>query len=279
MEQIKKLTALVYQLIGGNQYIIGAIDSIKRRGNNMPSIELTYTSGCDYWPSANKIYIGLRDIIDCYDIAQRYEFKRNYQFQIDTDYYEGRVRNEKSKGMEFYMPMTESEREIVENMISKTQFLKGCEINNTDVITIFSLSYSLYHEIGHALNDPNISETKPIERELMADAFAFNAVKSMNDIENENILLLGTFVGVIQVLDKLSYAQEKKDERHPYTIERLYELLSFWDLSNNSIFWRFACDIVSTWCHNNNLSMEWNHNKSDSCRNKFIKAYNLFRRK
>ena len=44
MEQIYRLKALLYQIIGENRFILDALNSMKHRDGILPSIELTYYS-------------------------------------------------------------------------------------------------------------------------------------------------------------------------------------------------------------------------------------------
>ena len=100
----------------------------------------------------------------------------------------------------------------------------------------------------------------------------------MCDIEYRDILLFGTIIGVAHVFWRLSYEQEKDDDKHPYTIERLYNLLILWEIGNDSHFWALTNIFIKKWCKQNNLSMEWNGDDSNLEKEKFIKAYTLFRR-
>lgn len=280
MDQIHTLTTLMYQLIGDNRFIIDAMNSMIHRGDRLPSIELTCTAGSEYWHSINKINMGLSDIIDCYCFvhAQELNLKLTPKIIVDINYNIYSARFEKCKGISINMPMTESECIITESLFSDSHFLKGKKLNIYDVLTVYSLAYSLYHEIGHAFHDKDIPETDPIKREISADAFAFEALKSMCEIEDGDILLLGTIIGVTHVFNKLSYDQEKEDDKHPYIIERLYQLLSFWGLNESSTIWELIIQIIRKWCEKNNLSMEWDNDIINSNRDKFIEAYKLFRR-
>ena len=278
MDQIRTLTTLMYQLIGDNRFLIDAMNSMLQRGDRLPSIELTYTAGSEYWHSTNIIIMGLSDVIDCYVYAHGFNFQQTPIINVNSDYENYNTKFEKCKGITINMPMTESECLITGKLFSNTDFLKGGKMSIYDAITVYSLAYSLYHEIGHAFHDKYILESKPIKREIAADAFAYEAVKSMCEIEDKEVLLLGTIIGVTHVFNKLSYDQEKDDEKHPYTIERLYKLLSFWGLNDSSTIWELTIKIIREWCEKNYLSMEWDNDIINSKRDKFVEAYKLFRR-
>jgi hypothetical protein len=197
---------------------------------------------------------------------------------VNKDYDNYCAKFEKCKGITINMPMTESECLNTEKLFSDTNFLKEKKMSIYDVLTVYSLAYSLYHEIGHAFHDKYIPESEAIKREIAADAFAYESVKSMCEIEDGDVLLLGTIIGVTHVFNKLSYDQEKDDEKHPYIIERLYQLLSIWGLNECSTIWELIIKIIRKWCEKNNLSMEWDNDNFNSNKEKFVEAYRLFRR-
>ena len=86
MDQINILITLMYQLIGDNRFLIGAMNTIIQRGDRLPSIELTYTVGSEYWHSANKIIMGLSDVKDCYVHVQGFNFQPTPMINVNTDY-------------------------------------------------------------------------------------------------------------------------------------------------------------------------------------------------
>lgn len=278
MDQIHTLITLMYQLIGDNRFMIDAMNSMIQRGDRLPSIELTYTAGSEYWHSTNIIIMGLSDVIDCYVYAQDFNFQPTQIINVNSDYDKYSTKFEKCKGITINMPMTESECQITEKLFSDTYFLKEKEMSIYDALTVYSLAYSLYHEIGHAFHDKYIPEAEPIKREIAADTFAYEAVKSMCEIEDGDVLLLGTIIGVTHVFNKLRYDQEKDDDKHPYTIERLYQLLSFWGLNDNSPFWDLTYNVVKKWCEKNKLPMGWDNDNFKSNKDRFVEAYRIFRK-
>lgn len=278
MEQIYRLKALLYQIIGENRFILDALNSMKHRDGILPTIELAYSAGSEYWHSVNKIYLGIKDIIDCYNIAQNFNLELSSKVALDVGYNDYRVRMEKCKGISVNMPMPDSECKQINNSVTSTNFLKNNYLSIHDALAAYSMAYSLYHEIGHAFHDKYIPEKESIKREKAADTFAFEAMTSLCVIEDKDILLLGNVIGISQVFNKLSYCQEKDDDKHPYTIERLYNLLDFWKLDDNSPSWYLIGTIVKKWCIQNELSMEWDIDNSYSDKDKFVKAYLLFRR-
>lgn len=278
MDQIHTLITLMYQLIGDNRFMIDAMNSMIQRGDRLPSIELTYTAGSEYWHSTNIIIMGLSDVIDCYVYAQDFNFQPTQIINVNSDYDKYSTKFEKCKGITINMPMTESECQITEKLFSDTYFLKEKEMSIYDALTVYSLAYSLYHEIGHAFHDKYIPEAEPIKREIAADTFAYEAVKSMCEIEDGDVLLLGTIIGVTHVFNKLRYDQEKDDDKHPYTIERLYQLLSFGGLNDNSPFWDLTYNVVKKWCEKNKLPMGWDNDNFKSNKDRFVEAYRIFRK-
>lgn len=142
------------------------------------------------------------------------------------------------------------------------------------------MSYTIYHEIGHVLYDRTMKKSSQIEKEHKADTFAFEAIKSMGNSNEstDSARFLGAFIGIAHILLIRTPQEEREDEEHPHTIERLYNLLNYWNIPDNSCYWELAYNIVCKWCHQNKLSMLWEKETSISPKDKFMDAYAHFRK-
>lgn len=278
MEQLEKFKTIIYQIVGDNRFILAALESIRLRGNLLPSIELSDMGGSVFMHDINTIQLSVPDIIECYDLSKGCDIDLNYKIIFNTQYSNSDVRSEKCLGISLNMPFATADCEVIEELFQKSDFLKWEKMAVCDVVAIYSLAYSLYHEIGHVLHDKYIGESKPLSRERAADAFAFEAVKSMCDIENIDILLLGVFIGIIHVLDKRTQEQEIDDTKHPHSIERLYALLDFWRIPDNSYYWLLAYKVILKWSNMNQIPISWERENSITYKDKFIDAYIHFRK-
>ena len=140
------------------------------------------------------------------------------------------------------------------------------------------MAYSLFHEIGHIVNDRIIPETEQMQREIVADDFAFKAIKTVcsNNEDISDAWLKGVIIAIDQMLLYLPASQEIEDKDHPHSIERMYTLLSFWGNPKNC-FWELAYNMVCVWCKKNSLSITWEEENSLSFKDKFTDAYIHFR--
>ena len=278
MEQLEKFKTIIYQIIGDNKFILSALELIRERGDLLPSIEMSDMCSSAFIPDTNTIQVSIPDIIECYDLSKGCKINLTFRFFFNSQYLNYNVRSEKCFGISINMPLTKDESNHVEEMLYGSDFLQNEKTTQNDVVAIYSLAYSLFHEIGHALHDKYIAESKPLNRERSADAFAFEAVKSMCDIENINILLLGVFIGIIQVLDKRTPQKEIDDTKHPHSIERLYALLDSWRIPDNSYYWILAYKVILKWSNMNKIPIDWERENSKTYKDKFIDAYIHFRK-
>lgn len=278
MEQLEKFKTIIYQIIGDNKFILSALESIRERGDLLPSVELSDMSSSAFIPDTNTIQLSVPDIIGCFNLSKGCKINLYFRFFFNSQYFNCNVRSEKCYGISINMPLTRDESNHVEEMLYGSDFLKDEKTTQNDVVAIYSLAYSLFHEIGHALHDKYIAESKPLNRERAADAFSFEAVKSMCDIENIDTLLLGVFFGIIHVLDKLTPKQELDDTKHPHSIERLYALFDFWRIPDNSYYWLLAYKVILKWSNMNQIPISWERENSITYKDKFIDAYIHFRK-
>ena len=225
MDQIGKLKALICQLIDDNQFLVSMLNSIKQRGDNLPQIELTYVKGSFFSPDNNCIKISIPDITYSYRLAKLCINAENSSSTIKPIYLKNHSHCESF--WEISVKLSKAEEKIIEEEIRKTNFLRGDKANiiGFDALTVISIAYSLYHEIGHAFHNKYIPRSEPIKREVAADTFAFEAIKSRCNIDNDDDLFKGTFICVIQVLMRRKQIEEAADAEHPHSIERLYNLL------------------------------------------------------
>lgn len=169
---------------------------------------------------------------------------------------------------------------LASRILDDSHFLKNRQESPIDFLTLLAFAYSVYHELGHVVC--NKTTTIEFDREKKADEFAFIAMKSVgksSNITNET-RLLSIFIGISYMLLRRSHQEEIDDKDHPHSIERLYNLLDYWKIENESCFWKLAYYVVCEWCMQNKLSISsWEKETSITHKEKFMDAYLQFQKK
>ena len=164
-------------------------------------------------------------------------------------------------------------------LLSATHFINSPHEDVISSITLLAYSYTIYHEIGHIIHDSEYENA--IDKENAADLFAYKAAKSKCPDyckEEEYYGLLGMFLGLSFMLLSRSKEEEASDDDHPHSIERLYNLLNLWGISEDSYYWELAYIIICEWCKKNSDSTTWEKEASISFKEKFMDAYECFRK-
>ncbi len=277
-EQLERLKAVIYQIIVENVILLHAIDFIKLRDRVFPPIMFSCIGGSEYDPHTKNIIISVKDIVKYFELAKSYNLDIETVFRINPLYKDYSVCRKECPEILLEMPMTEDESNLVKGLLSDSQFLQNDDVALNDAIAIYALAYTLYHEIGHIMLNNYIPISETIIREDSADKFAFESVRSMRGYEEEEILLLGVFIGIIHVLEILNPQDESNDKEHPHSIERLYTLFDFWGIEDDSQFWEFGYNAVIKWCVKHNQPKKWDKGSSISFKDRFISAYYFFKK-
>ena len=277
MDQIEKLKTIIYQLIGENHFLLDSIECVKRKFNrNNIEIDIVHNRDCAASSQYGRIIIGIPDIVDSYDFSLEYGnlFSKCDNFSLETKYSDFiySIRNKVN------VYISSAEQLEVENQLNKIDFLKGTKLPIIDTLTIYSLTYLLSHEIGHVVLDNDLPDSCQITREKAADYFAFEAIKFMCKTDIDESRLNGAIIGIAQMLMHRTPHQEIDDKEHPHSIERLYSLLDFWGIEDDSPYWGLVYNIVQIWCSRNEEPVTWERATSISPKDKFIDTYVHFRK-
>ena len=278
MSQVDYLKTIIYQLIGENPFLLETIDGVKEKSNwSCLEICIIHNRDCAGSSQYGTVYIGIPDIVDSYELSLKYrDVLINYdEFSLETKYSDFRsndcVRNKVN------VIIHSAVQALVSGELEKIDFLKKGRHSAFNSYAIYSLAYSIYHEIGHIIHDKFIECQNT--REKAADYYAFEAIKYICKNNNDETNRLGgTIIGIFQMLFNRTPQEERDDKDHPHSIERLFLLLDFWNIPDDSSYWEFAYRFICIWFEKNILPITWERETSKSYKDKFIDAYIHFRK-
>lgn len=280
MVKIEKLINIIYHIIGENKFLLDTISSLKDRSYYNLLVNIDYGKGSDGSSDNGNINVGVLDIIESYRLSKELNIninednynriQNNYYLSSDDDY----VRNM------FSVSIPGANLDLVTKQLEQSDFLRQDIPSKYDRLTYYSLAYSICHEIGHVIHDAYIPRYESFTRERIADMFAFEAIKSIcaNNDEINDVGLKGAIIGVGQMLISMPPEEDKSDKDHPHSIERLYSLLDFWGVANDSYYWELAYNIVQKWSNKNRIPIDWERENSIKYKDKIIDAYMHFRK-
>ena len=278
MNKLDLLIKTVYQVVAENYYLLGAIQKIKQLGIAAKIvIYINDDKGSLSNSKSGDIIYGVKDLIPIYNLSRYYSqtIDSKAEYIIDNNYSD--YNNSKNIYDYISVECSTPEQHLVLDSLKKINFLKKETLSLFDIVTIFSISYTLAHEIGHILYD-NETENQ-IERERKADSFAFESIKSM--IKNDSIdnyRILGAFLGIAHVLLGRTQFDEQNDDLHPHSIERLFALLESLKLGDNSILWEMAYYVVCKWHNKYGIPLDWENPASYSFKEKMIDACHHYKK-
>lgn len=279
MKESELLISAIYQIIGENKFLLDTIELINNISNyNGIEVEIVHYRGCAGSSNNGKIFIGVPDIVDYYTIAE--ELFPNLSL-LDDYVIDKKYSNFGKKDIiqnNVCVRLVNAEKTLVEEKLDSSNLFKLNKLSNYNKIIIYALAYSLCHEIGHVLHDRYIPQNEIFTKERVADYFSFEAIKFISDSDKDESRLKGAITGIAQMLMHRTTQQEIDDKEHPHSIERLYSLLDFWGIEDDSLYWKLAYNIVLIWCRRNEEPLTWERDSSISPKDKFIDAYIHFRK-
>lgn len=254
-------------------------DKISSVSGDMIEIKITNSKGSYYFNSNNNwhtIELGVSYLPAIYNMCRRlctrYSFSSNFHLEVD---YNNRIILQNRK---FIVMADKHCSPIPSDIIKNTDFLCNDILTNADKLTIFAYSYSLFHEIGHAIYNNQIPDE--MKREKKADMFSFEMGKALEENlgKGNNCRLWGLFVGLSQMLLARTIQEEKEDVNHPHSLERINALFCYWGVQNDSCLWKMAYDITLKWLQQNNFDPKeiWEENKQ-SFKERFLVACGYFK--
>lgn len=278
MNKLVFLKKVIFQIVGENQYLLDAILKIKQLGIVAKVvIQINDDKGALSNSKSGDVIFGVKELGPIYKFSKLYPqlIDSKVKYMIDNKYSDF----DNSKNIHDYISVecSSPEQHLVLDRLEEIDFLKDDTLMFYDIVTIFSISYTLAHEIGHILYD-NETENQ-INRERKADSFAFESIKSMKKKDSiDNYRILGAFLGIAHVLVGRSQDDEIKDNSHPHSIERIFALLDSLELEDNSVFWKMAYDVVCKWANKFQIPLDWENSVSYSFKEKMINICNHYKK-
>ena len=258
MKQPQKLKGIIFTLIGDNQTLFSQIKNFCEKEHEKQSkINLNiYTSkgsGCNYDRHNNIITIdlGCQDVLDTYSVIDTY-------VQKDINPQEFPFNEQYLKVAEVIAYDDEIPGESIKECLKETDFLPEDNYSVKDIITIYSLAYTLYHEFGHVFNDNSLC--CQMQKEFVADEFAFSMLSEMSLNKDDDTILcqrLGYLLGIAQVLLNREKEDEDKDIEHPHSIERIYNFLKSLNIKPEDKLYDISLKIIDDWLEKQDIIINW----------------------
>lgn len=278
MNKLDLLIKTVYQVVAENYYLLGAIQKIKQLGIAAKIvIYINDDKGSLSNSKSGDIIYGVKDLIPIYNLSRLYSqlIDSKVKYIIDNKYSD--FDNSKNILDFISVQCSTPEQHLILNSLEEVGFLREETLSFFDIVTIFSISYTLAHEIGHIIYDNKIKNQ--IDRERKADSFAFESIKSMKKNDSiDNYRILGAFLGTAHVLLGRTQLEEQNDDLHPHSIERLFALLEALELEDDSVFWEMAYDVVCKWHNKYGISLDWENSASCSFKEKIVDACHFYKK-
>ena len=258
-------------------------EAISSVDGNSIEIKISNAKGSYYYVSNNNLHtieLGVSCVPVLYDmckcVCNSYSF--NSDFHLEVDY--SIIHRTFFKDRFFIIIEDKVCSPIPSDVIKSIDFLSNDKLTNADKLTLFAFSYSLFHEIGHAIYNDQIPDE--MKREKKADMFSFEMGKALDENlgKGNNCRLWGLFVGLSQMLLARTIQEEEEDVNHPHSLERLEALFDFWIIPNDSNLWKFACEIIFKWIEQNDMnpSLIWQTNCELSSKERFLAACSYFKK-
>lgn len=282
MRKIDTLKNALYQLVGENSALVEKIKVVNAKYPQIMEISISDDKTSSAWHDSNKIILGIKMLPQLYTICEKITNKFNITACMNIESKYSCYGDESIRGL-----LSVYNNEITctppSQIIESINFLnENCknqkkEFTAVDTLVLYSIEYSICHEVGHLLYDNEIQNS--IKKELRADEFAFQIAKNQYEVEMKNNTpiaysrKIGTLLGVSSVLFYRKQNEENDDKGHPHTIERMYSMLNNWQIGHDSLLWEIGCYLIEKWTGNNGIPLPWKNDDNSSFRDKFMCVY------
>lgn len=171
--------------------------------------------------------------------------------------------------------------DIEEESLDNIALFNSKIIEENSILAINAIAFALYHEFGHVKYDD--FGKSPIEKEKRADLFAYEAVREKQShhpmIENEKSpFFIGALLELVLILKVCDPLLTEVDASHPHPIERLYYLLEYFHIQEDSFLWEYVYDETVEWANDNHIAMTFVKDYSILAKDKFLDFYHRYKK-
>lgn len=280
MNKLNTLKSIIHQIISQNELVLKTLcKCLQEKGIRCLDIQIVPHCGHHANAYDMSILLSVLDIVEYYNLANRmncyYDLTQFFQ-AMDLHFKCPTYRDN------IHIFTYRSEESMIISKLGESDLMNSESLTTQDKLTMYALSFSLFHEIGHLKYDPEILETNQFAREQNADKFAFQAVMSIipkSQDQLNNAVFIGALIAIGQMLLSRSQDEEIEDIEHPHSIERMYELFRFWNIPYDSPYWEIAFCIIKDWVEKYHQDLTWIKESSLTFKDKVNDAYEHFRKK
>lgn len=276
MSKLETLKSFIHRIICQNEVVNNALREYLQE-ERIKCLYVQIVPNCGHYANISDIsvLVGVPDVVEYYNLAKKLDCGNklsSYLRAIDI------VSKCSTTEISINFFAYNCEEHLINSVLEESDLLNNESPTIHDNLTMQALSFSLFHEIGHLLNDKSLSSYSQMTKEYKADEFAFVSITS-NCTNYDTAAFFGALISIGQILLKRCKDEEVKDTEHPHSIERMYELFHFWHISDESPFWETAYSIIREWTKRYNIDISWIKGSSSSYKEKVYDAYEHFRKK
>lgn len=148
------------------------------------------------------------------------------------------------------------------------------------VLTLYAMAFTLFHEFGHIKNDNE--SNFPITNEKDADQFAFECIERIcsSDLCKDysiSLFVLGALMELLFILKNSKFDDSLVNQSHPHPVTRIYNLLDFFSIEDESYLWSYSYEMIIQWMKHNNRIVSFEQESSISPKEKLKDAYLFFK--
>ena len=262
--KIERIKAIVSHVLHESSCLLGIVNNTSGY-SQMFQLVINHEHPCGS-KKERSIILGLENLSCLYELC--HSFCKKYDVTFESNHYEFANHVIDDLSIDTF--------ELKEEELNKTDFLREEEFSSVDLLVIYALASSLYHEFGHVKYDEG---PRSISNERKADEFAFKIVhdKCISKNIEKSPEFLGLLLDYILILHLLQ-PYDKRDNTHPHPIERIYLFLEYFHIKEDSFLWEYAYDTIVKWANDNHIAMTFVKDCSLSLKDKLLDFYHRYKK-
>ena len=251
MEEVA-IKSFIKECITDNEFVC---DALLRSDINKLDVEISNNKGADSkrdeFNDLYQVIIGTEQHGMIYKLCEKAE-----KYLLELDYESGST-NCRTTGI---VPIivgfaAENEIEVIKKDIEGINCYSKCS-TLADAIYKYTVSCTLFHEIGHLINDQK--HKSQIDKEQVADDFSIDAMISCVNTTNyeSSPVIIGALMSLFGILKVNSPEEIADDKDHPHILDRIGTFLGKLNLKENSSLWLLCLNILEEWIIDNNIHLQ-----------------------